>query len=132
VIDWNDAAIQGTFERGRYTVAASLKNHTTQSYYSYQPGDHEGYVLKVSCPDAVATPETIAQILGIDLSGVDYRAGDVNDDGFVNLADAVLLLQVLAGRQPEGSSIATTAAIGVGKLGLPEVIYVLQHAAALR
>lgn len=57
--------------------------------------------------------------------------GDVNDDGFVTLADAILALKAVSGLRPAG----TYAVVGVnadGKIGVAEVIYILQKAAELR
>jgi len=67
--------------------------------------------------------------------------GDINGDGVVDLADAVLALKVMAGvAQTPGATggvrldYATSGADvnGDGKIGLPEVIYILQKAAGVR
>ncbi|RZB30254.1 MAG: hypothetical protein SRB1_02534 [Desulfobacteraceae bacterium Eth-SRB1] len=62
--------------------------------------------------------------------------GDVNDDGNVNLTDAILALQVTVGMNPAGirSNYATSGADvnGDAKIGLAEVIYILQDVAGLR
>ncbi|MGD9972821.1 MAG: PKD domain-containing protein [Desulfatirhabdiaceae bacterium] len=56
--------------------------------------------------------------------------GDMNNDGDVDLNDALLPLQVLAGHGPSGMSLAADVD-GDGKIGMAEVIYVLQHIAGL-
>ena len=58
--------------------------------------------------------------------------GDVNSDGFVNLADAILALKVVAGMD-SGQVIYEAADVnGDGVIGLAEAIYVLQSLAGLR
>ena len=62
--------------------------------------------------------------------------GDVNGDGAVNLADAILALKVMAGMNP--ASIRTNYPISDtdvnvdGKIGMEEVIYILQKVAGMR
>ena len=57
--------------------------------------------------------------------------GDLNGDGNVNLADAILALQVLAGLNAD--EIHLSADVNEdGKIGLAEVIYILQKVADLR
>jgi len=57
--------------------------------------------------------------------------GDVNGDGKVDLADAILALQVLAGLNPPDVNIGADVN-NDGKIGLEEVIYILQKVAELR
>ena len=57
--------------------------------------------------------------------------GDVNDDGFVTLADAILALKVVSGLRPAG--IYPVVSIdGDRKIGLAEVIYIIQTVAGMR
>jgi hypothetical protein len=62
--------------------------------------------------------------------------GDINGDGNVNLADAVLALQVNAGMAPSGirsGYAASGADVNTdGKIGMPELLYILQYVAGLR
>jgi len=61
--------------------------------------------------------------------------GDVNQDGFVNLADAILVLRVLFGYldYPGPPGIYANAGVnGDGKLRMADVLYILQKAAGLR
>ena len=59
-------------------------------------------------------------------------AGDVDGSGTLDLQDAVLICAVLAG-VPHGSIIYTQADVdGDAKIGLPEIIYVLQRIAGIR
>jgi len=57
--------------------------------------------------------------------------GDVNDDSQVDLADAILALQVAAGQRPAGLN-AVVDVDGNGRIGMAEAVYVLQTAAELR
>lgn len=62
--------------------------------------------------------------------------GDINDDGQVNLTDAILSLQVLALMNPSGIR-ADYASSGVdinndNKIGIEEVIYIMQVMSGLR
>ena len=58
-------------------------------------------------------------------------SGDINDSGIVDLADAILALQVPAGLSPDGVHLSADVN-GDGKIGLEEVIYVLQKVSGLR
>jgi hypothetical protein len=61
------------------------------------------------------------------------KPGDVNGDESVNVADAILAMQVLSGMRPEGLQPATMADVNRdGKIGLPEVIYIMQTVAGMR
>ena len=62
--------------------------------------------------------------------------GDLNNDGAVNLADAILALKAIGGLNPVGMRFdyATfgTDVNGDKKIGLAEVIYILQKVAGVR
>ena len=59
--------------------------------------------------------------------------GDINNDKFVNLADAILGLQIVAGMNISGKTIVREADVnGDQKIGLAEALYALQCAARLR
>jgi hypothetical protein len=62
--------------------------------------------------------------------------GDINGDSSVDLEDAILALQVVAGMNPSGIRASYPACgadvNGDGKIGLPEVIDILQKVAGLR
>ena len=57
--------------------------------------------------------------------------GDINGDAIVDLTDAILALQVLAGLNPGGIHLSADVDAD-GKIGLAEVIYILQYVAGLR
>jgi hypothetical protein len=57
----------------------------------------------------------------------------VNGDGVVTLADAILALRILAGDVPAGTTIAAKAAVTDNqRIGLPEVLFILQRSAGSR
>ena len=61
-----------------------------------------------------------------------YFSGDINKDGQVNLTDAILVLQVMAGVEPASTIHKQADVNGAGKIGLDEVIYILQEVCGLR
>jgi len=58
--------------------------------------------------------------------------GDTNGDGNVDLTDALLALQVLAGLEPSTTVQKEADVNGDDKIGLEEVFYILQQVAGLR
>ena len=58
--------------------------------------------------------------------------GDVNLSNKVDIADAILAMQLLSRMTPAGTVSRKADADGDGKIGLAEVLYVLQKAAGLR
>jgi hypothetical protein len=62
--------------------------------------------------------------------------GDINGDGMVDLTDAMLCLKVLAGLDPTviraSYPVSGADVSGDGRIGMPEIHYILQTAAGLR
>jgi hypothetical protein len=62
--------------------------------------------------------------------------GDINDDGFVSLADAIMALQTIGEMKPAGIRLdyaASGADVGGdNRIGLEEIIYILQRVAGMR
>ena len=59
--------------------------------------------------------------------------GDVNGDKNVTLADAILALKIACGVDVSGETISLSADVNEdGKIGLAEVIYIMQRVAGLR
>jgi outer membrane protein assembly factor BamB len=82
---------------------------------------------------------TFTNITGSHTIGVVFTQilkGDLNDDRSVNLVDAILALKVIEGQIPATirTDYPTSGADvnGDGKIGLPEVIYILQKTAGVR
>lgn len=59
-------------------------------------------------------------------------AGDINDDDSVNLADAITALQVMAGIEPSTTVHKEADVNGDGKIGIEEVVYILQKVSKVR
>ena len=73
----------------------------------------------------------------VDMGAYEYRpagfgAGDVNDDGAVTLADAILTLKILSGIQPLSPPPRTSEVNYDGKIGLEEALFILQTISGLR
>ncbi len=59
--------------------------------------------------------------------------GDVNSDGIANIVDAISSLQIISGMSTAEQTITTDTGINAdGKIGLTEVIFILQKIAGLR
>jgi hypothetical protein len=67
---------------------------------------------------------------GIDFSLPLRQAGDLNEDGVVNLADVLLALQITAGMPQSADLLADLDADG--RIALAEAIYILQMVAGIR
>ncbi len=81
----------------------------------------------ISFPRPAADPYVIFYLTP---SPIDSR-GDVNGDEAVDLADAVVALQVTVGLNPAGVSAAADVN-GDGRIGIEEFIFILQEIAGLR
>jgi hypothetical protein len=81
--------------------------------------------------NVTSSPVTIITVSGgQEVHPVD--PGDVNGDGYVNLADAILTLQTLSGMAPSETIYKNADVNGDGEIGLAEVIYILQKVAGMR
>lgn len=58
--------------------------------------------------------------------------GDLNGDGVVTVADAVMTMQVISGITPGQEINQSARVVGDDSIGLTEAIYVLQKTAGLR
>ncbi len=81
----------------------------------------------ISFPRPAADPYVIFYLTP---SPIDSR-GDVNGDEAVDLADAVVALQVTVGLNPAGVNAAADVN-GDGQIGIEEFIFILQKIAGLR
>ena len=64
------------------------------------------------------------------LGGVFY--GDIDASGSVNLADAILTLQLINGQEPVPAPAKKSDANADQKIGMEEAIYILQNISRLR
>ncbi|MEA2013728.1 MAG: PKD domain-containing protein [Thermodesulfobacteriota bacterium] len=58
--------------------------------------------------------------------------GDIDDSGEINLADAILALQICTGITPSQAVYKSADVNGDGRIGIEEVIYILQKVSGLR
>ncbi|MHB8830283.1 MAG: CARDB domain-containing protein [Syntrophales bacterium] len=84
------------------------------------------YTAEIHLPQADGTA---GFIIGID--GLGLNRGDVDGSGVIDLADAVIVLQLLSG-QATANVYAGAAVTGGGKIGIGEVVALLQRLAGLR
>jgi len=137
IIQAGNVDINNSFTRGPYLLGASLKQNPEGSgaFYSYEEGVNDRYRLSVSYPDADDSTNTIAALLGIDLSGTETSLpsqGNVNADGTVNLIDLILSMQLISGLNPSQVIYKTGDANGDNRIGLEEVVYIMQRVSGLR
>jgi len=60
------------------------------------------------------------------------QKGDVNSDESIDLADAIISLQVVSGIQPVSPVHRAADVNGDGKIGLEEALFILQKISGLR
>jgi hypothetical protein len=78
------------------------------------------------------TNNVIAHLKDQDFAAVyAVNKGDIDGDGNVNLTDAILALQVMAGRQPASLNLAADVNSD-GRIGMADVIYILQKVAGMQ
>ena len=95
-----------------------------------------------SSPIIVSTTTTIkamavkAGLIDSDTATKDYTVnvveGDVSGDSWVDLADVILVLQVISGAAPSSAVLTDADVNNDDKIGLEEVIYILQDISDLR
>jgi len=56
----------------------------------------------------------------------------LNKDGFVDLIDAIMTMQIISGITPAQTIYKEADVNNDGKIGIEEVIYILQKAAGMR
>lgn len=120
-----------------YSAAGSLietiavANPTNVSF-----GGADGKTLFITARTAVYSIRMGVTGASSSASSITKVPGDLNSDGTVTTADAVIALQVIAGLQPSGlrSDYSTSNADvnGDGKVGIAEVIYILQKTGGAR
>ena len=68
----------------------------------------------------------------IVIQGAGLEPGDVNGDLHVDLADGILVLQVLSGLTPDPILYRSAEVNGDGMIGLDEAIHILQGISDVR
>jgi hypothetical protein len=84
----------------------------------------------VACP-GTGTCE-VAMDAAKDVTANFVIKGDINGDGTVNLADAILVLQLMSRGSPGGTIENVADTNSDGKLGVADAIYILQKVSGLR
>jgi hypothetical protein len=112
VVPMNDVEIQGTFARNTYLIGASLEQNPGGfgSYYGYQQGQNDAYSITISCPSADASISTVAQLLGINLSGTE------DNSGLTNLSLGAGWNFISLPKQPQNPAIETVLAEVLSKV----------------
>ena len=105
----------GLVQAGTYPVTAAATGFTSKTY--------SGVVIR----DA----EVATRDFGLVSTGQPI-AGDLDGNGQIGLADAILALQILAGIEPAVAVAKEGDVNGDGRIGLQEALYILQKAAGLR
>ena len=91
----------------------------------------EGYYqVVISATDADNSRETSTAVYSFIVKQI--IKGDLNGDDLVDLIDAILALQVLAGLESAPTVYKRADVNGDDRIGLEEVIYILQRVAGLR
>ena len=88
---------------------------------------YEPYSTSVSVAELAITTVNISLI-----SNSKPTLGNVDNDDNVDLADAILALQVMTRRNPSQTITKNADVSGDGKIGLAEIIYILQTVAGIR
>lgn len=123
-------------------VWAAVSNFPWITVTSGFSGSGNGTVSFAITANTLADPRTETISIGGQMFTVTQAGtaatlpvmGDINKDGSVNLADAILALQVASGMTPTGirTDYAAVDVNGDNKIGLQELIYILQYVAGLR
>jgi hypothetical protein len=102
---------------------------TSKTYANLPNGSYTFYVRsKDEAQNVDLSPAS--QSFTVDYTYADH--GDVNRDGKVDLLDAILAIRICIGMTPAEEVNTDTDVDGDGKIGMAEVIYILQKAAGLR
>lgn len=103
---------------------------TFQIVFTPPPASSDPKYATVTIPSNDPDTATIA-LRATDTEQV-YVPGDIDEDGNVTLADAILVMKILAGKSVEQQVWTNTDINSDSAIGLPEVIYILQRVAGMR
>jgi len=145
---------QDVIERTTVTLDGSKSSDVDNEKISYQWEQVEGKNVAISDSTAVQPIFTAPEVglngtqLKFNLTVSDDKesstdtviisvfnivpAGDINGDGNVDLPDAILALNILAGTNNDDKIWIDADVNGDGKIGIEEVIYILQSVCGLR
>ena len=112
------------------------------TYYTTDGGEPTIGSQTYTEPITIATTTTL-KYFSKDLAGnsesvkteiysITQTAGDIDGNGAVDLADAILALQVMAGNQPSATIFMEADVNNDNRIGLEEAIYIMQRVAGFR
>ncbi len=123
------------------TKKSSAISSLNNGYYTIE-GQQEGDYMLTAEADGyqtftvsgnLTTSVVVKHDISLTPSGAAaLQKGDLNKDKFVDLTDVIIALRVLAGLNFSGTYDIQTDVNGDNRIGLEEVIYVLQKVAGLR
>ena len=105
----------GLVPPGTYTITASAAGYNSKSYPD------------VMIPDA----DLVTKDFALLREGI-ASLGDIDGNLVVDLADAILALQVMAGNQPSATIFMEADVNNDNRIGLEEAIYIMQMVAGFR
>ncbi|MDY6950589.1 MAG: dockerin type I repeat-containing protein [Thermodesulfobacteriota bacterium] len=109
----------------------TLLSGQLQDYSSFgNPYDIADFVFLGDDTSSASASIKVASITHMDHATIVHC--DVNGDGVINLNDAILALQVLAGLEPSTPIGRQVDVNGNGRIGLEEASYIMQKEAGLR
>jgi len=127
----SDISGNGHFDKVNKVVKFYGNQTKTWSYKVTPPADTTGSKTFSGKSWFNGAAVAITGMSSVSDTALSVAAGDVNGSGDPDLADAILTLQVLSGLNPPNVNIGADVN-GDNKIGLEEVIYILQKAAELR
>jgi hypothetical protein len=102
----------GQVPPGTHTISASAAGFRAQSHAGVGIGD--------------------GQVVTKDFALMAARPGDLNGDNAVDMADCILAIRIMNGATEGTADVMAADANGDGKIGMQDVLYILQKAAGLR
>jgi hypothetical protein len=102
----------GQVPPGTHTISASASGFKAQSFSGVTIGD--------------------GQVVTKDFALTAARPGDLNGDNAVDMADCILAIRILNGASAGTADVMAADVNGDAKIGLQDVLYILQKAAGVR
>ena len=109
-----------------------------QGNYRFTDLSGGSYTITPAAPHILFEPKFRNIIVNNrDVTGADFAVrpvdrGDINYDGAVDLADLIIVLQIMSGLQPSASIYMDADVDGDKTIGLEEAIFILQEMSGIR